>query len=90
MGGRISVKLCASNHPSLTPSCSDWSVFITLQSVDGEDLRLAQARKLVENFFTSVQEELGGAINITEVTRFGKITILYMSLYISMVVAFLL
>jgi hypothetical protein len=45
-------------------------VFITLQSVDGEDLKLTQATQVVLSLFSSIKEDLGMEVNITEVTRF--------------------
>ena len=56
---------------SLALSCSEWSVFVTLQSVDGGHLKLAQATEVFSNLFTSVEKVLGIEVNITKVTRYG-------------------
>ena len=57
---------------SIPLSSRDWTVFIMLQSVDGEDLKLTQATQVVLSLFSSIKEDLGMEVNITEVTRFGK------------------
>ena len=70
MRGKLQYQIVKTS--SIPLSSRDWTVFITLQSVDGEDLKLIQATEVVLSLFSSIKEDLGMEVNITEVTRFGK------------------